>query len=42
MPKIVINEFYRGGNLTTTDEFIGLLLVQDLTATQLESSIRFG
>ncbi len=37
MPKIIINEFYRGGNLTTTDEFIELLLVEDLTATQLES-----
>ncbi|MFN6496656.1 MAG: putative Ig domain-containing protein [Nostoc sp. DedQUE01] len=37
MPKIVINEFYRGGNLTTTDEFIELLLVEDFTATQLES-----
>ncbi|MFN6564477.1 MAG: putative Ig domain-containing protein [Nostoc sp. ChiSLP01] len=37
MSKIVINEFYRGGNLTTTDEFIELLLVEDLTATQLES-----
>ncbi|MFN6518284.1 MAG: putative Ig domain-containing protein [Nostoc sp. CreGUA01] len=37
MPKIIINEFYRGGNLTTTDEFIELLLVENLTATQLES-----
>ncbi|MDZ8077875.1 MAG: putative Ig domain-containing protein [Nostoc sp. DcaGUA01] len=37
MPKIVINEFYRGGNLTTTDELIELLLVEDFTATQLES-----
>ncbi|WP_196511933.1 choice-of-anchor I family protein [Nostoc sp. NZL] len=37
MPKIIINEFYRGGNLTTTDEFIEFLLVEDLTATQLES-----
>ncbi|RCJ16515.1 hypothetical protein A6S26_33195 [Nostoc sp. ATCC 43529] len=37
MPKIVINEFYRGGTLTTTDEFIELLLTEDLTATQLES-----
>lgn len=35
MPKIIINEFYRGGNLTTTDEFIELLLTQDLTATEL-------
>ncbi|MBD2677793.1 MULTISPECIES: putative Ig domain-containing protein [Nostoc] len=37
MSKIVINEFYRGGTLTTTDEFIELLLTEDLTATQLES-----
>ncbi|MDZ8107987.1 MAG: putative Ig domain-containing protein [Nostoc sp. DedQUE12a] len=37
MPKIVINEFYRGGNLTTGDEFIELLLTEDLTATQLQS-----
>ncbi|WP_099071792.1 putative Ig domain-containing protein [Nostoc linckia] len=37
MPKIIINEFYRGGTLTTTDEFIELLLTEDLTATQLES-----
>ncbi|MBX9254030.1 hypothetical protein H1Q63_08720 [Desmonostoc muscorum CCALA 125] len=37
MPKIVINEFYRGGTLTTTDEFIELLVVEDLTAIQLES-----
>jgi hypothetical protein len=34
--KIIINEFYRGGTLTTTDEFIELLLTQDLTAAQLE------
>ncbi|WP_445635792.1 Dystroglycan-type cadherin-like domain-containing protein [Nostoc sp. DSM 114161] len=37
MPKIVINEFYRGGTLTAGDEFIELLLTEDLTATQLES-----
>ncbi|RCJ42704.1 hypothetical protein A6770_07440 [Nostoc minutum NIES-26] len=37
MPKIVINEFYRGATLTTGDEFIELLLVEDLTATELES-----
>ncbi|HIK06262.1 MAG TPA: hypothetical protein IGS40_16355 [Trichormus sp. M33_DOE_039] len=37
MAKIIINEFYRGGNLTTGDEFIELLLVEDLTAAQLES-----
>jgi predicted extracellular nuclease len=37
MSKILINEFYRGGTLTTGDEFIELLVVEDLTATQLES-----
>ncbi|WP_427162345.1 endonuclease/exonuclease/phosphatase family protein [Aliinostoc sp. HNIBRCY26] len=37
MAKIIINEFYRGGNLTTGDEFIELLLLEDLTAAQLES-----
>jgi uncharacterized protein len=33
--QIIINELYRGGNLTTTDEFIELLILQDLTAAQL-------
>jgi Ca2+-binding RTX toxin-like protein len=37
MTKIIINEFYRGGNLTTTDEFIEVLLTQNLTATELNS-----
>ncbi|HEY9295824.1 MAG TPA: Calx-beta domain-containing protein, partial [Phormidium sp.] len=37
MTKIIINEFYRGGNLITGDEFIELLLLEDLTATQLQS-----
>lgn len=37
MPKILINEFYRGGTLTTGDEFIELLLLEDLTAAQLDS-----
>jgi hypothetical protein len=37
MPKIIINEFYRGGNLTTTDEFIEFLLLEDLTATELQN-----
>jgi predicted extracellular nuclease len=37
MPKIIINEFYRGGSLTATDEFIELLVLEDLTATQLDS-----
>jgi hypothetical protein len=37
MPQIIINEFYRGGNLTTGDEFIELLLVEDLTAAQLNA-----
>lgn len=36
MPKIVINEFYRGGSLTAGDEFIELLLVEDVTAAQLD------
>ncbi|TAE24435.1 MAG: ExeM/NucH family extracellular endonuclease [Cytophagales bacterium] len=35
--QIIVNEFYRGGNLTATDEFIEVLLVQDLTAAQLEA-----
>lgn len=36
--QIIINEFYRGGTLTGTgDEFIELLLLQDLTATQLNT-----
>ncbi|BDA67068.1 hypothetical protein CAL7716_012340 [Calothrix sp. PCC 7716] len=35
MPKIIINEFYRGGTLTTGNEFIELLLLKDLTATEL-------
>jgi predicted extracellular nuclease len=33
--RMIINEFYRGGNLETTDEWIEILLVEDLTATQL-------
>ncbi|MDX2231130.1 MAG: FG-GAP-like repeat-containing protein [Leptolyngbyaceae cyanobacterium bins.349] len=40
MSKILINEFYRGGVLTGTgtgDEFIELLLVEDLTAAQLNT-----
>jgi len=37
MPKIIINEFYRGGNLTTTNEFIEFLLLEDLTATELQA-----
>ncbi|MCL4253092.1 MAG: ExeM/NucH family extracellular endonuclease, partial [Anaerolineae bacterium] len=35
--RMIINEFYRGGNLTTTDEWIEILLVEDLTATQLNT-----
>jgi len=34
--KIIVNEFLRSGNLNTTDEWIELLLVQDLTAAELE------
>jgi uncharacterized protein YjiK len=37
MSKIIVNEFYRGGNLGTTDEWIELLLTEDLTATELNS-----
>ncbi|WP_157943296.1 hypothetical protein [Nostoc sp. CENA543] len=37
MAKIIINEFYRSGTLTTGDEVIELLLLGDLTAAQLES-----
>lgn len=37
MPKVIINEFYRGTTLTTGDEFVEVLLVEDLTATQLNS-----
>ncbi|MDX1933039.1 MAG: hypothetical protein SFU56_10580 [Capsulimonadales bacterium] len=36
--KIVINEFYRGGTLQGTgDEYIELLLIEDLTSTELET-----
>ncbi len=34
--QIIVNEFLRAGNLTTTDEYIELVLMQDLTAAQLE------
>ena len=35
--KVAVNEFYRAGNLTTTDEWIEVVLLQDLTAAQLET-----
>jgi uncharacterized repeat protein (TIGR01451 family) len=35
--KISINEFYRSGNLTTTNEWAEVVLLQDLTAAQLET-----
>ncbi len=35
-PKILVNEFYRDGNLTTGNEWIEVVLVQDLTAVELE------
>lgn len=35
--RMIINEFYRGGNLTTTDEWIEIVLVEDLTAAQLNT-----
>lgn len=34
--QIVVNELYRAGNLTTTDEWVEYVLLQDLTAAQLE------
>ncbi len=37
MAKVIINEFYRGSTLTTGDEFIELLVVEDVTAAQLNS-----
>ncbi|NER38424.1 MAG: ExeM/NucH family extracellular endonuclease [Oscillatoria sp. SIO1A7] len=37
MSKIIINEFYRGGNLDTQDEWVELLIIEDLTAADLES-----
>ncbi|HEY9710151.1 MAG TPA: hypothetical protein V6D48_18230, partial [Oculatellaceae cyanobacterium] len=37
MAKVIINEFFRGGNLTTGDEFVELLVVEDITATELNS-----
>jgi predicted extracellular nuclease len=37
MPKVIINEFFRGGTLTSGDEFIELLLVEDFTAAQINS-----
>lgn len=36
-PKILVNEFYRDGNLTTGNEWIEVLLIQDLTAAELET-----
>ncbi|MCF6287933.1 MAG: SprB repeat-containing protein [Proteobacteria bacterium] len=34
--QIIVNEFLRDGNFTTTNEFIEVVLMQDLTAAQLE------
>lgn len=34
---IIVNEFFRNGNLSTTDEWIEVVLRQDLTAAQLET-----
>ena len=34
--QIIVNEFLRAGNLTSTNEYIELVLMQDLTAAQLE------
>lgn len=35
-PMVLVNEFYRGGDLNTGDEWIELVVAQDLTAAQLE------
>lgn len=35
--KIIVNEFYRGGDLNTGDEWMELLLLQDLTAAEINS-----
>ncbi len=35
--KMSINEFFRAGNLTTTDEWMEVVLLQDLTAAQLNT-----
>ncbi len=35
-PKIIINEFYRGTELSNGDEWIEVVLIQDLTSTELE------
>ena len=37
MAKVIINEFFRGTNLTTGDEFVELLVTEDVTAAQLNS-----
>ena len=34
--SIIVNEFYRGGNLSTGDEWIEVLLLSDLTAIELQ------
>lgn len=34
--KILVNEFFRSGNLTTTDEWVEVVLTSPLTAVQLE------
>jgi hypothetical protein len=35
--QIVVNELFRNGNLTTTDEWVEYVSLEDLTATQLET-----
>jgi len=35
--KVIVNEFYRAGNLTSTDEWAEILLLEDLTAAQLNT-----
>lgn len=34
--KLFVNEFYRGGNLATTDEWVEVVLTEALTAAELE------
>ncbi len=34
--KVLVNEFFRNGNLSSSDEWIELVLIEDFTAEQLE------
>ena len=35
--KIIVNEFLRAGNLTTTDEWAELVLLEDMSAAELNT-----